>query len=109
MPKDDRLYLGQMSDLVEKALAKIAGKTRAEYDGNEDLRLALTHLIQNMGEAARKVSPKTQAEHPEIPWKSITGMRHRVVHDYMSINFDIIWDVLHDDLPGLIVQLKKLL
>jgi uncharacterized protein with HEPN domain len=108
MPKDDLVYVGHMLDTAEKAVEKIAGVDRAAYDANENLRLALAHLIQTIGEAARRVSPEFQSAHPEIPWPQVIGIRNKVVHDYLHVDFDIVWAVVTADLPPLIAQLKPL-
>jgi uncharacterized protein with HEPN domain len=69
--------------------------------------MALAHLIQTLGEAARRVSAEFQRSHPEIPWKQIIGMRHKVVHDYLHVDYDIVWAVATADLPPLILDLEK--
>ena len=66
MPKDDLVYLGHMYDMALKAWHKIAGKSRADYDADEDLRLALAHLVQIIGEAARRVSAQTRQQHSHM-------------------------------------------
>lgn len=108
MQKDDSVYLGHMLDMAEKAVQKVAGVDRASYDGDENLRLALAHLIQTIGEAARRVSDDFRNAHPQISWPQIVGIRHKVVHDYMHVDFDIVWAVATTDLPPLIAQLKPL-
>jgi len=108
MPKDDMVYLGHMLDTARNAAAKVRGKSRPEYDADENLRLALAHLVQTIGEAAAHVSPETRARHPEIPWKQIVGIRHRIVHDYMNVDFDILWEVVTRNLPGLLASLEPL-
>jgi uncharacterized protein with HEPN domain len=108
MQKDDLVYIGHMLDTARKATAKVEDTTRPEYDQDENLRLALAHLIQILGEAARRVSPGYQQAHPELPWKQIVGMRHKVVHDYLSVDFDIVWAAVTADLPPLITELEKL-
>jgi uncharacterized protein with HEPN domain len=107
MQRDDLVYAGHMLDTARRATSKVVGKTRAEYDQDENLRMALAHLIQTLGEAARRVSAAFQQSHPEIPWKQIVGMRHRVVHDYMHVDYDIVWAVVTADLPPLIADLEK--
>ena len=67
MSKDDSVYLGHMLDQDCKVLAKVEGKSRAEFDANENLRLALARLLQTIGEAARRVSDPTKPAHPEVP------------------------------------------
>jgi uncharacterized protein with HEPN domain len=74
MPQGDALYLGHMLDVSVQAVDKIRGKSREDFDGEENLRLALTHLIQMIGEAARRVSPEERQRHPQIPWSDVIGM-----------------------------------
>ena len=68
MQRDDLVYAGHMLDTARKALRLAAGKNREEFDREEALSLALTHLVQVIGEAARQVSPEFRVRHPEIPW-----------------------------------------
>lgn len=90
MKKDDAVYLGHIIDLGDKISQRVKGKSRDNFDSNEDLRIVLTHLVQTIGEAARRVSPAFQKDHPEVPWSDIIGMRHRIVHDYMDVDEDIV-------------------
>lgn len=108
MPKDDLVYLGHMLDTARKAVAKTHGILRVDFDRDENLRLALAHLIQIVGEAARRVSPEMQQGHPEIPWSAIIGMRHKVVHDYLEVDEDIVWDVVTADLPPIVTALERI-
>ena len=76
------------------------------YDADENLRLALIHLIQIVGEVGRQVSREFSDRHPEIPWADIIGMRHKVVHDYLGVDEDIVWQVVTEDLPKLMATFK---
>ncbi len=108
MQGDDRLYIRHMLDSARKAQA-IAGKmSRAEFDADETTRLALTHLLQVIGEAARRVSRDYQDSRPLIPWSGVIGMRHKVVHDYLNVDDDVVWQTLQEDLPELIAALEQL-
>jgi uncharacterized protein with HEPN domain len=109
MEKDDLVYVGHMLDMARKALELAGGKSRENFERDEPLALALTHLLQVIGEAARKVSKRFTEEHVEIPWRAIVGMRHRVVHDYLYVDRDMVWDVVTTDLEPLISELSKLL
>jgi uncharacterized protein with HEPN domain len=68
----------------------------------------LAHLLQTIGEAARRVSRELQSQHPEIPWAAIIGMRHKVVHDYMGIDEDVVWTTAREEVPRLGSLLEKL-
>lgn len=108
MPKDDLVYLGHMLDTARKAIEKTQGIQRADFDRDENLRLALAHLIQIIGEAARHVSDEARRKHSEIPWSAIIGMRHKVVHDYLEVDEDIVWDVVTVDLPPIVTALERM-
>lgn len=108
MYKDEWVYIGHMLDMSKKALELSEGIDRNEFVQDEALRLALTHLIQVIGEAAQRVTPSFQEAHPQIPWREIIGMRHRIVHDYLNVDEDVVWEVVRNDLPGLVNVLEDL-
>lgn len=108
MQKDDLVYVGHMLDKAREAMNLVKGKDRKDYDSETSLRYALAHLLQIIGEAARRISPEFCKAHPEIPWKAIVGMRHKVVHDYMSVDEDVVWDTVQQELPPLIKSLEKI-
>jgi uncharacterized protein with HEPN domain len=106
MQKDDLVYAGHMLDTARKACSKLEGLRRPDFDADENLRLALAHLVQTIGEAARHITPTFQEAHPSVPWGLIIGMRHKVVHDYLHVDYDIVWDVVTADLPPLVIELE---
>ena len=108
MQKDDLVYAGHMLDMARRALRLARGKSRVEYEQDEALSLALTHLLQVIGEAARKVSPAFREGHGNIPWPAIVGLRHRVVHDYLHVDLDLVWDVVQRDLESLVTELERI-
>lgn len=108
MQPGDQVYVGHMVDLVRKVVAKTERITREDFDRDENLRLALAHLLQTIGEAARRVSRELQDQHPEVPWRAIIGMRHKVVHDYMGIDDDVVWRTAREEVPRLSTLLAQL-
>ena len=108
MSPRDVVYVGHMLDTARKAISKTSGLSRQAYDDDENLRLALTRLVQVIGEAARQVSGEFANDHPEIPWAEIVGMRHKVVHDYLGVDEDIVWQVVTEDLPKLVSALEPI-
>jgi uncharacterized protein with HEPN domain len=69
---------------------------------------SLIHLIQTIGKAARRVSPEFCKSYPDIRWADIVGMRHKVVHDYLGVDEDVVWRVATEDLHELIVALEPI-
>jgi uncharacterized protein with HEPN domain len=66
---------------------------------------AVIRSLEVIGEAAGKVSAAVQAAHPAIPWREITGMRHRLIHGYGEVRLDLVWTVARDRLDPLIAEL----
>jgi len=65
-------------------------------------------MLEIIGEAARKISQETKNAHPDIPWKDITGMRNRLIHEYFRIDIEKVWDTVRNDIPVLITIIEPL-
>lgn len=87
----------------------MGGHSRAELETNRQLNLALVRLLEVVGEAAARVPDECRRRHPEIPWQDIADLRNRLIHGYDSIDLDVLWMILHDDLPPLIHRLETIL
>jgi uncharacterized protein with HEPN domain len=66
---------------------------------------AVTRSIEIIGEAAKRLSDEFRDLHPEIPWKLIISMRNVLIHQYDDVKLDVVWDVLHNEIPTLITQI----
>lgn len=73
------------------------------------LQWLVTTPLYNIGEHVYNVSDEYKKAHSEIPWSMISGLRHRLVHDYDGTNWNIIADVVFEELPALIKELEKLM
>ena len=109
MKKDDMVYLAHMLSYGRSVVDKVRELSWEDFEEDENLRLAVVHLIQFIGEAARYVSEETQKKHASIPWSDVIGMRHRIVHDYLNIKFRVAWKVAKEDLQPLIEELEKVI
>jgi uncharacterized protein with HEPN domain len=94
---------------AEDALAFIASLDERAFLASGLHQSAVIRKLEIMGEAAGKVSKAFCAAHPEIPWKQMTGMRHRLVHDYGDVRLEIVWRVTKESLPGLVATLRPLI
>lgn len=109
MIKTDRYYLQNMLDYAVKLRALAARTSRSDYDQDETRQASYRYWLQVIGEAARYVSPALREARPDIPWQPMTGMRNRIVHDYLGIDDDIVWNTVHHRIPELIEQLNDLI
>jgi len=109
MKPDNRVRLRHMVDALKSAIRFTKGRRREDLDGDEMLAFALVHALQIVGEAASKVSAETRNQRPAIPWATLIGMRHRLVHAYFDVNFDILWTTAIEAAPALLAQIEPLL
>jgi uncharacterized protein with HEPN domain len=73
------------------------------------LELALTRLVEIIGEAATRVGSEIKSSHPHVPWREIIGMRNRLAHGYDTVDLKVLWDTITEDLPPLITDLEKIM
>ena len=103
------IALRQILAHAREAVAIAQGKTRADLDQDRLLNLALTRLVEIIGEAANRLPEEVQAQYPELPWLQMIGARNRLIHGYDSVDFDIMWVIVSHDLPVLIKQMESIL
>ena len=108
MYRDDEIRLRHMLDAACEAVSFAQGRTRGDLEIDRQLVLSLVKDIEIVGEAAAQVTEAVRVEFPEIPWQEIVAMRNRLVHAYFSINLDIVWRTVQEDLPVLIAQLERI-
>jgi uncharacterized protein with HEPN domain len=107
--KDDRYYIEHIHENALKIEQAIQSFTKTDLVSDELRYTAILHWLQTMGEAARNVSDTFQFNHSNIPWRAMIGMRNRIVHDYLGIDEDIVWQTISADLSYLIRELEKIL
>ena len=105
--RDDRASMLDMLAHAREAVDLLGYRNRAGLARDRVLQLALTRLVEVIGEAANRVSTEAQEKHPDIPWARIIGMRNRLIHGYDVIDYDLLWDTVTDDLPPLIEALQR--
>ena len=106
---DPALRLRHMLDYAREVAGLAEGRTRDDLDTNRLLQLALTRLVEVIGEAAAGVREPTRSQCPEIPWTQIVGMRNRLIHGYDVIDVDMLWNTITSDISPLISLLEAAL
>ncbi|HVT90314.1 MAG TPA: HepT-like ribonuclease domain-containing protein [Tepidisphaeraceae bacterium] len=106
---DDILFIGHMLEMAQRAKRLVDGLSRPDLDQDEKLQLALVRALQVIGEAAWRTSAEFQRSHADVPWKKIAAFRHRVVHEYFAVDYDIVWRIATEELQPLIEKLEPLL
>ncbi|MCE5321421.1 MAG: DUF86 domain-containing protein [Bacteroidales bacterium] len=79
------------------------------FMADETLKRAIVRSLEVIGEATKKIPADIKLRWSEIAWKNIAGMRDRLIHDYMGINYFIVWDVARNIIPGLREQIDNVI
>ena len=103
-----RLHVGDMIEFCESVLSFTDGMSQAEFVADRRTYLATLHTLQLIGEAATHVPAEARAAHAAIRWREIIGTRNRIVHAYLGIDDDVVWDIIRSDIPELLAQLHDL-
>ena len=98
-----------MIDYAEEAIQLLGTLDANQLQADRRTFLAVSRCVEVVGEAGWKLSDPLKAAHTEIPWPLISGMRHRLVHDYGRVDFLVVHGVIVKHLPLLIGQLKAIL
>jgi uncharacterized protein with HEPN domain len=106
---DDTTRLRHMLDHASEAVDMVRGRLRPDLDRDRQFRLALTHLVEIVGEAAAHISEPFRHAHADVPWTTIVGVRNRLIHGYSQVDLGLLWDIVTIDLPPLIVKIQEIL
>ena len=107
--RDVPLLLDDIIESIEKISLYTAEMTLESFEVDGKTLDAVVRNLEIIGEAANNIPIEFRKQITEIEWKQIIGMRHRIIHEYFGVDEDIVWSVIHDDLPVLKHQIIKLL
>ncbi len=106
--RNDRERLSDILEAIER-IDRYSAQGRFAFDEDELIQTWVLHHLQIIGEAVRALSPATTSDLHEIEWQKIVGMRNILVHNYFSIDTEIVWAVIENDLQALKSQIKEFL
>jgi uncharacterized protein with HEPN domain len=104
----DEGYLLDVLNEARKLVRRFRDVSREEFFRDEERQYVAFWSIAVMGEAAGKISPEFRAEHPDLPWREMIGIRNVLVHNYARIDLDIVWGVITHSAPQLIRSIGPL-
>ena len=98
-------YLADICEAMRRIAEYSAGMTYEGFLRETIVQDAVERNLTIIGEATKRLSPGFRRTHPDVPWRSMAGMRDRLTHDYFGINYDIVWAVAHNEVPVLLPRL----
>jgi uncharacterized protein with HEPN domain len=106
--RDERERLLDIQEAIER-IERYAARGREAFEQDELIQIWVLYHLQIIGEAARALPPEFTAQHPQIPWPRIVGMRNILVHNYFGVDVSIVWSVVVRELPLLKQQVASVL
>jgi len=108
MTRDSRIPLVQILECIARIETFTLDGKSAFY---QDARTqdAVLHNLAVIGEAAKRVDAEFRAQHPDIPWRSMAGLRDVLIHQYDRVRLDLVWTAVKDSLPLLKEEIIKIL
>lgn len=106
--KDDLLYIEHIIHSIERIQSYIIGLDQIAFTNNLVTQDAVVRQLEIIGEATKRVSKEFRSKHPDIPWSDMSGMRDVLIHDYIDVDFNIVWKTASESIPNLKDLLIKL-
>ena len=107
--RDPMVSIQHMRDHALEAVQMVQGHSRPDLDADRMLNLALTRLLEIIGEASNRVPDGFRSIHPQVSWRQTVDLRNRLIHGYYTIDFDTLWEIVRDELPALIDQMELII
>ncbi|MEO8819411.1 MAG: DUF86 domain-containing protein [Ginsengibacter sp.] len=109
MSKEPIDYLKHIADECAYIISISKDLLKEDFLDDETLKRAVLRSLEIIGEATKKIPADFKVKWNSISWKNMAGMRDRLIHDYIGINYSIVWDVIKNKIPELNNQIQELL
>lgn len=109
MPKDPKEYLRHIHDECLYIISVTEHLLFQDFIEDETLKRAVVRSLEIIGEATKKIPADFKVKWNTIQWKNMAGMRDRLIHDYMGVNYAIVWDVMKNKIPNMSIQISEIL
>jgi uncharacterized protein with HEPN domain len=102
-------FVEDMLDAMDKAEILVEGFSYSEFETDFRTNFAVVRALEIIGEAAKRLPTSLREQYPEIPWRGMAGMRDRIIHGYDTLDLQIVWDVVIQDIPEIKPRIQEIL
>ncbi len=107
--KDDKLYLIHISECIERIESYVSRTDKKMFMTSSLVQDAVVRNLQVMAESAQRLSDKAKHSHPGIDWYRIAGFRNILVHDYLGIDMETVWNIIEKEIPALKAAVRTMM
>ncbi len=104
-----RDYVTDILTAIQEVDDFTRGMDYEEFAGDKKTVNAVVRSLEVMGEAAKRVPEAVRLRYPDVPWKRMTGMRDKLIHEYSGVDLEIIWGVVKTELPPVKALMEQIL
>jgi len=105
----DKQALMDIAIAIQQTLLYAQDINRDNLQENDEKQAAILYRLIVIGEATKRLSNEFRKQYPMIPWRQMAGLRDVVIHDYDELDFDILWNVIHINLPDILPEIQTIL
>ncbi|HIJ54119.1 MAG TPA: DUF86 domain-containing protein [Planctomycetes bacterium] len=98
--KDDTVYLRHVQECIRRIEENVA-EGQGRFLASHTLQDAVLRNLQTMAESTQRLSEDMKAKYPDVEWRRITAFRNVLVHDYLGIDVERVWEITQRDIPEL--------
>lgn len=109
MKSKDRIIIQKIINYISDVQIYIKDMSAMEFLDDKKTITACAFTVSQIGELTKEISKETQEKYKAIPWKSIKGMRNKIVHDYENVDLSVLWATMKQSLPELKEKLKEVI
>ena len=102
-------YLEDILDAITKVAKFIKGMTFDQFSADDKTAFAVIRALEIIGEAAKHIPEQVRNSYPKLPWREMTGIRDKLIHDYFGVNIKVVWKTATEDLPKLESEMRRIL
>ena len=107
--RTDSDFVSDIQEAIRRIADYTAGVTYEAFLADTKTQDAVIRNLEIIGEATKNLSEELRTKRSDIPWKSLAGVRDKLIHHYFGVNLDIVWQVVTGELPPVIAPLAEIL
>ncbi|WP_071191310.1 DUF86 domain-containing protein [Trichormus sp. NMC-1] len=106
--KDERLYLSNIQECIERIEEYTKGG-KEEFMQTKMIQDAVIRNFEIIGEATKRLSPELRSKYSDVPWQQMAGLRDVLIHDYLKVNLNLVWQIIEQNLSDLKTQVTAIM